>query len=340
MTALIRHIANLGLLLSFTTLAVTGVMSFVLPFSITTARVHIVFGLATVVLVGLHLATRLRYFTRIAKQTVALTSKAKPQAPRWLIVGVVVVWAGLLYASLVNLPPTPSLIAAGYEARHKAAIFRAAPQTTYEQIGRTNRVVSLSPETGALVIEVEVEYKQELDRQPAAAIWAEDTRGNMIQTLFVDEALAYSETPTWNGKQTPRHHVLPIWRFGYTQINGVDPVGDVNAVTEATPKHSFSVEQQLKADDPRKTTFNVWLEINAAGDPNDAYPDEHLGQPSVLYVAQVEIDSDQDYYLMQRLAHSGGSKGTGVKQYDFDGLTSGAELVEKVLVHIKRPERE
>jgi hypothetical protein len=43
---------------------------------------------------------------------------------------------------------------------------------------------------------------------------------------------------------------------------------------------------------------------------------------------------------MQRLAHSGGSKGTGVKQYDFDGLTSGAELVEKVLVHIKRPERE
>ena len=60
MTQLIRHIANLGLLLSFTTLAVTGVMSFVLPFSITTTRVHIVFGLATLVLVGMHLAGRLR----------------------------------------------------------------------------------------------------------------------------------------------------------------------------------------------------------------------------------------------------------------------------------------
>ncbi|MEM9346251.1 MAG: hypothetical protein AAGB26_06515 [Planctomycetota bacterium] len=45
MTQLIRHLANLGLLFAFATLAVTGVMSFVLPFSITTARVHIVFGL-------------------------------------------------------------------------------------------------------------------------------------------------------------------------------------------------------------------------------------------------------------------------------------------------------
>ncbi|MFN3167436.1 MAG: DUF4405 domain-containing protein [Phycisphaeraceae bacterium] len=340
MTALIRHIANLGLLLSFTTLAVTGVMSFVLPFSITTARVHIVFGLATVLLVGLHLATRLRYFTRIAKQTVALKSKAKPQAPRWLVVGVAVVWAGLLYLSLADLQPTRALIATGYEARHKAEIFRATPQTAYEKLGQTHRVVSLSPSSGQLLVEVEVEYKQALEKQPAAAIWAEDTRGNMIQTLFVDEALAYSATPTWNGKKTPRHHILPIWRFGYSQINGVDPVGDVNAVTEATPKHSFSIEQQLLTDDPRKTTFNIWLEINAAGDPNDAYPDEHLGQPSVLYVAQVEIDSDQDYYLMQRIAHGGGAEENGIKQYDFEDLTTAAGLVEKVLVHIQRPERE
>jgi len=45
-----RHLVNFGLLFCFLTLAVTGVMEFALPFSIVTARVHIVFGLATLVL--------------------------------------------------------------------------------------------------------------------------------------------------------------------------------------------------------------------------------------------------------------------------------------------------
>ena len=340
MTQLIRHIANLGLLLSFSTLAVTGVMSFVLPFSIATTRVHIVFGLATILLVGLHLATRLSYFARIARQSVSLKTTGRPQVSRWVVAAIVVVWAGLLAVSLADTQPASAVIGVGYESQRRAEIFRASPQTAYEKIGPSNRVVSLSPQTGELLIEVEIEYRQPLAQQPAAAVWAEDTRGNMIQTLFVDEAIAYSDTPTWNGKATPRHHILPIWRFSYTAINGVDPVGDLHAVTEATPKHSFSIQDQLTTDDPQKQVFNLWLEINAAGDANRAYPDKHLGQPSVLYVAQIEVDSEQAYYLMQRLAHSGGGQDTGVKQYDFDGLTTAPHLIEKVLVHIKRPERE
>ena len=340
MTALIRHIANLGLLLAFTTLAVTGVMSFVLPFSITTTRVHIVFGLATIVLVGLHLSTRLGYFARIARQSVTIQSKSRPQVSRWVVGGIVVVWAGLLYVSLTDTQPAPAVIGVGYEARRRAEIFRASPQTAYEQVGADNRIVSLSPESGELLIEVDIAYRKPLERQPAAAVWAEDTRGNMIQTLFVDKALAYSDTPVWDGRPTPRHHILPIWRFAYTQVNGVDPVGDLHGVTEATPRHSFSIQQQLATDDPQKQVFNLWLEINAAGDANKAYPDKHLGQPSVLYVAQIEVDSEQDYYLMQRIAHSGGAQDTGVKQYDFDGLTTAKHLVERVLVHVKRPGRE
>ena len=40
-----RHIVNVGLLVIFLALGATGVMSFVRPFSITTAQVHIVAGL-------------------------------------------------------------------------------------------------------------------------------------------------------------------------------------------------------------------------------------------------------------------------------------------------------
>ena len=40
-----RHVVNFGLLLTFLALVITGVMAFVLPFYITTTRVHVVAGL-------------------------------------------------------------------------------------------------------------------------------------------------------------------------------------------------------------------------------------------------------------------------------------------------------
>ena len=337
MTQLIRHIANLGLLLAFMTLAVTGVMSFVLPFSITTARVHIIFGLVTLVLVGLHLATRVSYFTRVAKQSVSFKSKKKPQVPRGLVGAIVLVWAGLLAVSFYGVRPASDLIAVGYEARHAAQIFRASPQTAYEQVGPAVRVATLSAESGEVLIDVEVQYRDDLGKQPSAAIWAQ-TNGyepKMIQTLYVDQALAYSATPNWNGTPTPRHHILPIWRHQYRDVNGVDPTGDTDAVTSATPNHSFSIEQSLTSDDDE---IVICLEFNAHGDRNDAYPDAHLGQPSVLYTALIDLASDQKYYLMSRTGHGGGAEIDGRPRYNFDPLTTAKDLVEKVIVKIVRPE--
>lgn len=337
MTQLIRHIANLGLLLAFTTLAVTGVMSFVLPFSITTARVHIVFGLVTLILVGLHLATRISYFTRIAKQSVSFKAKKKPQVPRWLVAAIVLVWAALLAVSFYGARPASDLIAVGYEAQHAAEIFRASPQTAYEQVGPTVRVAMLDEAAGEVLIEVEVEYAADFEQQPAAAIWAQTNAQppRMLQTLYVDQALAYSATPNWHGKATPRHQILPIWRHQYRDVNGVDPTGDTDAVTSATPNHSFSIEQKLRADDQ---DFDLRLEINAHGDANAAYPDEHLGQPSILYEVRIDLTSDQQYYLMTRTSHGGGAEIDGQPRYGFDGITTAKEMIEKVVVKITRPQ--
>ncbi|MGB0767022.1 MAG: DUF4405 domain-containing protein [Phycisphaeraceae bacterium] len=337
MTQLIRHIANLGLLFAFATLAATGVMSFVLPFSIVTARVHIVFGLVTLVLVGMHLATRVGYFTRIAKQSFDLQTKKRPQVPRWLVAGVVIGWAGLLGVSFYGTRPASDLIAVGYEARHAAEIFRATPQTAHEKLGPKLRVATLGKTDDRVLIEVAVTYRDDLAEQPAAAIWAQSTGNDpkMIQTLFVDRDIAYSDTPAWNGKPTPRHHILPIWRHRYRDINGVDPTGDTSAMTSATPKHSFSIEQTLESD---AEDFVLRFEFNAHGDANDAYPDPHLGQPSVLYEALIDLDSDQTHYLMTRTSHGGGAEGDGRPRYGFDGFTTATDLIELVLVRVDRPD--
>ena len=78
-----RHVVNFGLLFSFLALAATGVMAFSLPFSIVTTRVHIVFGLTTIILVVLHLLSRLKYFR----------SQATPSRRR--MVGSRLTWRGL-----------------------------------------------------------------------------------------------------------------------------------------------------------------------------------------------------------------------------------------------------
>lgn len=335
---LIRHIANIGLLFSFLTLAITGVLSFVLPFSLTTTRVHIVFGFATIILVGLHLATRLDYFKRMAQQSLAAKSDRSVRMPRGVIIALVLVWAGLLGVSLTGGRPSTDLIELGYEARNRAEIFRAAPRTAYEKLGTTNRIVSLSPDSGELVIEVEIEYRQPMEEQPAAAVWAETSRARMIQTLFVDGALAYSDKPDWHGQPTPRHHILPIWRHGYTSINGIDPNGEIDAITEATPLHSFSIEKSLGSGE--ESSLVVCLEINAFGDPNETFTDPRLGQPSILYATDLinldDFEGDNAYFLMHRVAHGGEAARSGDRFYNFDDITTAGDMIEKVLVHVIR----
>ena len=330
---MLRHIANLGLLFSFMTLAATGVMSFFLPFSITTTRLHLVFGLATLVLVGLHLATRLRYFIQFAKQSVQLHNPGKATVPRWLLASIVAVWAGLLAASFYGIQPASGLVANSYESRHKAEIFRARPGTVYEHLKDQTRIVQLRPAEDAVLIELQIEYANDLDQRPAAAVWAETTRGVMIQTLFLDERLAFSEHPSWGGKPTPRVNILPVWRHRYTLISGVDPHGEVDALTGATPKHSFSLGEYLSTDADKVL---VYLELNLPGDPDQHWPDPHVGQPSVLYAVLIDLTSDQRYYLMQLIGHGGGAEQSGAIAYDLLALGSARWLVEKILVKIDR----
>jgi len=328
---MLRHIANLGLLFSFVTLAVTGVMSFVLPFSITTARAHIVFGLVTIILVGLHLATRLRYFTRIAKQSVQIKDKSKPQVPRWLVAGIVVVWAGLVAAAFYGTQPTTGLVDLGYEARRTAEILRTSPRIAYEHFEDQTRVVQLKPKEKAVLVEVQIDYNDQLTQRPAAAVWAQTTRGAMIQTLFLDEQLAYSETPNFGGKPARRVDILPVWRHCYTMVNGIDPNGEIDALTGATPKHNFSLSETLKSEADK---VQIFLELNLPGDTDERWTDPQMGQPSVLYAALIDLTTDQRYYLMQPVGHGGGAADNGGMGYDLNELSSARHLVDKVLVEI------
>ena len=72
-------------------------------------------------------------------------------------------------------------------------------------------------------------------------VWAESTIGSMIETLFLEQSLAYSEVPLWEDYRTQRSHILPLWRHRYTLFSGISPSGEIDAVSGATEAHRFAL---------------------------------------------------------------------------------------------------
>ncbi|MBT5927545.1 MAG: hypothetical protein HOH33_13100 [Verrucomicrobia bacterium] len=323
-----HHIVNFGLLFSFITLVLSGALRFVEPFSIATTRIHIVFGLVTILLVGCHLAGRLKYFQR------SLSRQGQSGPGKTLLIGICLLWLGLLWLALKGGSPTQGLIDLSYESRHRAAIVRSSPLAGAEPIGQHTRIIARDAGVeGDVAVSLTLQLGQFLTQKPSVAVWAETSTGSMIETLYLDDSLAYTEMPDWGGRATSRHQILPIWRHRYTLVSGVNPQGEVDAVTGATDSHRFTLDEYLVLG--KDKSFVLCVEINLPADPNKTYSDEHLGQPSLLYTAYIEPDQKQRYTLLQLTGHGGGAEKGGAIHYDLDTITTALEYVDLLLANVQ-----
>lgn len=319
----LRHLVNFGLVFSFVTLGVTGVMGFVLPFDIATTRVHVVFGLLTCLLVGVHIVQRLDYFKA---QTVG---GAKRSVPTPVLVGMAMVCALLVFGGLRDWGFIRAVIGLGHETRHRAEIVRPSPLSASLADGGGVRVARQQRGTDNVALQVHVAMNDSVGPRPALAIWAESTTGSMIETLYLSGDVAYSDQPEWQGKVTPRKHILPVWRHRYTLVTGIDPDGKVDGVTGATEHHRFSLDAYLQSD---AGEYIIFVEVNAAQDPDAQWLDAHVGQPSVLYSVFVEHGSHARYFLGELIGHGGAAETSGEISYDLDRLSSARSLVDLILV--------
>ena len=326
---MLRHWVNFGLLFSFLTLAVSGLLAYLQPFSLATTRVHMVFGLLTLLLVGLHLASRIPYFK-------AQTVGKKASYP--LLAVITLSWVALLVVSLSGVWPSKPLMAGSYESRQRQAIVRPSPLAGIAELDGGQRLVGRNPgEDADTSVSLLLRFGEELEQRPAVAVWAETTNGSMVETLYLDTELAFSEDVTWEGRPTKRHHLLPIWRHRHTLVSGVDPKGEIDAFTAATPEHAFTLDQYLKSGEDGR--FVICVEVNVLGDANEAFEDELLGQPSLLYTAYVDASEGAKYQLLELTAHGGEAIESGTLNYDFDGIDSARKIVDLLLVHAEKFER-
>jgi hypothetical protein len=321
-----RNFVNYALLFSFLILAISGILSFFEPFKLLTTRIHIVFGFTIVLLVLLHVVDRLRYFSKTA------LSRKNRGFPSPQLITALLCSALLLTAAMGNWWPVRQFINLGHEAKNKAAIFRSDQHTAFKP-AKDGAILKHAPGEDVQV-RLEIEWGETMkdqDLHAQIAVWAENTTGMMIKTFFISEESAYSENVRFGDKEIRRAAVLPVWRNRYTLLSGVDPNGQMDGASAATPDHSFSIDDYLRAD---SSPFYIYIEVNLPDDANRAYPD---GQPSVIYGAYIEPEDEKSYHLLPLVARGdAGSDPMGHMYYDLDELTSAKDIIEKIIVKVVR----
>ena len=296
-----RHFVNIALLLCFATLAISGVMSYALPFDIDTARVHIVFGLATLILIALHLIGKGKYFKSI------FSSKSKLSIPKKNLALIFIAWLGLLFASLKNAEPAKIILSQSYESRRAHEIVRPNPLIQSLSDKSSHNTTRLKEKTQQKALAIHLNFDESLQSSPALAIWAESKAGTLIETLYISPELAYSEKVKWNDKETERQKLLPIWRHRYTLLTGIDPDGELDLASGATSNHSFSLEKHLKTDGDE---YALFVEIKEAG------------FDSVIYSTYVDHSEKKKYRLLEITGNSTPSENSpkGSINYDTENI--------------------
>lgn len=329
-----RHWVNLALLFSFSTLMATGVLAVTLPFSQTNTRLHVVSGVVCVALVAKHVLSRLSYFRSVASRQ----SKAMGLMRKASVLGF---WAVVLVASVAAVPPTNWLMDQSYEIRQRSQIVRASSLVGFGELSPHQRIVVRKPKREPdAMLSIHLGFSTWLDRLPATAVWVESTTGTMIETLYLDEGLAYSEvvprsTISSDGSVLRRSDVLPIWRHAYTMVSGVDPNGEVDGSTGATKNHSFELDQSLQPG--KGNRFVVCVEFNLPGDSNDEWQEREWGQPSLLYTALIDVDRESPHAILELTGHGGGSEGDGNIRYDLESITTARKIADLFLAKLDLP---
>ncbi|MGJ8657750.1 MAG: hypothetical protein ACSHX6_14980 [Akkermansiaceae bacterium] len=304
------RVGHLCMLLNFIALVVTGVMRFTLPFSIAVTRVHMLCGFAISLLVAFHIIGRLRQMKSMVK------SRSGSHYPS-LIISLVLTgfyWSAAWFA----WPGARQVVDLSYEARHKNEIFRERENVVGSVADSSVHTFKLSTEDSS--VDVTIDWTElGVNSEKSIAIWVETKSGSMIETFHVSESLRFSDDARWEGAEVKRGEVLPIWRNRYTAICGIGPDGVYDAISGPTKNHKFDLKNNLTS----REEFVVFVEINAAND----------NEPSVIYVAMIEPESNNPYTLLSLLGTGEGAFKSGSINYELGSLTTAKQLVEKILVH-------
>jgi len=230
---LVRPAVTLLTAMTFLVLATSGVVAFVLPFSLSVVGLHALTGFVFIAIVGLHATNNRRPLVRYLRRPVA-----------WGALGVTAAISILFWQqpaavrAVLGLSGNLGPAMERFEFGNDSMVFDYVPSPDYK--------MRLTVKPGPTSREA---------APPHLAIWLENQGGYHIKTLLAPEAAAE----------------LPYWAFkhaGWEQAKRkAEELASVDAVTAPTPAGSFDPRDYILPRDAKDSTpYSLLLEIDQPGD--------------------------------------------------------------------------
>ena len=159
--------------------------------------------------------------------------------------------------------------------------------------------------------------------KPQMAAWIEDSRGNLVQTLFMSSR---NGEESWIGG-VPRPEALSVFSGRHY---GTD------TVSSATPgeKEVSALDSETELLLNKDSAYRIYFEVNLSFDYNHAYPEKSAGvngQPSLVYSADFTGDF-KGILDLEPLGCGGVDSALEEPVPDMRGLTSALDIVKRVRV--------
>ena len=296
--------------LTFTVLAVTGVLAFVLAFSIEIVGLHALMGFVFVVLIAFHVANNFRPMLKHLRSgalwiTLAIT--AALTFVMWQQPGPVKALLGLSG----NLGPALDR----FEMKDDAMVFQYAPADHYK--------MELTVKTGTAY---------DVNKPPHVAIWLENQGAYHIKTLLGPDENQADRLPYWAFK-------VRGWAKAKREAEEAAEAGEVDAISSATPNGSFDpADYILPADPDNPMPYKLLIEINQPGDAHGEYDD----QPSLVYSVEIDNADPRTFQLLDLVGYpkreDDNEEGKEVWSlyYVDESFDSALDLIDSALLTIER----
>lgn len=300
-----RRSTSLFIALTFAVLAITGVLAFFRPFSITIIGLHSLMGFLFIAIAGLHLLNNLGPFK----------GHLGGPAP-WVVLAVT---TALTLLFLWQPAPVKSLL--GLSKNLGPALDR------FEIDG--DRMVYQYHPAGHYRMRLTVRGGRAFDpaNPPDFAIWLENQGAYHIQTLHAPEPAAAANLPYWQFK-----------RRGWEKAKReAEQPQEIDLISSPTPNGSFDpADYILPADPETSTPYRLLIEINQAGDPHGP----HADQPSLVHAVEIDELDPRTFQTLEIVGYPKREDNEGKEQWSLyyvdETFGSALGLIDSALLEIER----
>jgi hypothetical protein len=210
--------------------------------------------------------------------------------------------------------------------------------------------IAIAGTWGRTIIQIDIHQNKKIihlsnfAEPPQFAIWLENPATKELKTVFVTHRVAKGD---WEGKANVPV-ALPLWfklfRGAGKREGTLKPEKRSDmAITGATPKSDyFSVRVEVEPG----SEWICWIEMNLAGDFNDAFPEIDLktlredefsnGQPALVFRADLKAVEGQTF-KPEIISQSTWVKGMASTESVNEGITTAKDVFDDIRISVIKP---